>query len=65
MYTLQTHRELIDGDWYYFLFATHRWHLYVWIDDALVKVTGDIVTLQKCKEIAYKFAEIRKDINNG
>lgn len=65
MYTLQTHRELIDGNWYYFLYASHRWHLYAWIDGAMVKIKGNIDNLTKCKEIAYKFADLRKETENG
>ena len=64
-YELQTHRDIIDGNWYYFLYATRKWHLYAWVDCTMVKIAGNIADLTKAKEIAYKFAQIRKETNNG
>ena len=65
---MMSERELIGGDWYYYLKATGKWHVYVWskIGKMLIKLASDLVSLSEAQEFARNFDKQYKElIANG
>ena len=66
MYKMMSERELIKGDWYYYLRASGKWHVYVYISaTGMHKIAENLPSLSDAKAIAQKFAEYLEEINDA
>ena len=56
---MSSERELIGDNWYYFLKASGKWHVYVWHNSlhALKKLCENMPDLYSAKKFAKEFDE--------
>ena len=62
-YLMMSEREQIDGFWYYYLRATGKWHVFIHVPPDMVKIVENVDTLERAKDIARKFAKLKKENN--
>lgn len=66
MYNMMSERELINGDWYYYLRASGKWHVFVYISaTGMHKIAENLPSLSDAKVIAHKFAKLQEEINDA
>lgn len=63
---MMSERELIKGNWYYYLRAGGKWHVFVYISaTGMHKIAENLPSLSDAKVIANKFAELQEEIDNA
>lgn len=62
-YEMMSERENIDGFWYYYLRCNGKWHIFIHMPPDMIKIAENLETLDKAKEIAHKFAKLKKEYN--
>lgn len=63
---MMSERELVRGNWYYYLRAGGKWHVFVYISGhGMEKIAKDLPSLSDAKRIAYKYAEFLEEASNA
>lgn len=63
---MSSERECINGNWYYYLKATGKWHVYVWSKEyrKLIKIVEDLISLADAQKHAREYDNFLRRYKN-